>query len=295
MSSGCRNFSQDEDSASTMFDSFDKYAPRSSSSDGNYDTVPKSSEKSTLYEENLVGLVSMPWVQIFIDWLEISLMHHIYYLFFFDQECTDIEHPETRRLRPQSPQKSTVDQDTVVNAFWLPTGPSENLKSQNSVNAVDQIPHIDGYNWRKYGQKIVKGSEYPRSYYKCTHPSCPVKKKIERSLDGQIEGIIYRGEHNHPKLPTDQHRLVSNASEVNSLTNAVISRPAIASKSTPAGMLHTVIQTSSDSSVNGDGYQWRKYGQKVVKGNPYPRSTHNLSLSINRSRPKVDDVLQELF
>jgi hypothetical protein len=43
----------------------------------------------------------------------------------------------------------------------------------------------------------VKGSEYPRSYYKCTHPNCPVKKKVERSLDGQVTEIIYKGQHNH--------------------------------------------------------------------------------------------------
>ncbi|KAK4762576.1 hypothetical protein SAY86_008344 [Trapa natans] len=57
----------------------------------------------------------------------------------------------------------------------------------------------DGYNWRKYGQKQVKGSEYPRSYYKCTNPNCQVKKKVERSHDGQITEIIYKGAHNHPK------------------------------------------------------------------------------------------------
>ena len=44
----------------------------------------------------------------------------------------------------------------------------------------------DGYNWRKYGQKQVKGNEYPRSYYKCTHQNCQVNKKIKRSYDGQI-------------------------------------------------------------------------------------------------------------
>lgn len=60
-------------------------------------------------------------------------------------------------------------------------------------------PSYDGYNWRKYGQKQVKGSEYPRSYYKCTHPSCPVKKKVERSLDGKVAEIVYKGEHSHPK------------------------------------------------------------------------------------------------
>ncbi|MED6175371.1 WRKY transcription factor, partial [Stylosanthes scabra] len=58
----------------------------------------------------------------------------------------------------------------------------------------------DGYNWRKYGQKQVKGSENPRSYYKCSYPNCPTKKKVERSLlDGQITQIIYKGIHNHPK------------------------------------------------------------------------------------------------
>lgn len=58
---------------------------------------------------------------------------------------------------------------------------------------------VDGYNWRKYGQKQVKGSENPRSYYKCTHPNCLTKKKVERSLDGHITEIIYKGVHNHPK------------------------------------------------------------------------------------------------
>lgn len=32
-----------------------------------------------------------------------------------------------------------------------------------------------------------------------------------------------------------------------------------------------VVQNSTDPEVLGDGFRWRKYGQKVVKGNPYPR------------------------
>lgn len=66
-------------------------------------------------------------------------------------------------------------------------------------NVTVNKPTDDGYNWRKYGQKQVKGSEFPRSYYKCTYSDCPVKKKVERSLDGQITEIIYRGQHNHPQ------------------------------------------------------------------------------------------------
>ena len=69
-------------------------------------------------------------------------------------------------------------------------------RSQPASFIVDK-PAADSYNWRKYGQKQVKGSEFPRSYYKCTHPGCPVKKKVERSQDGQVTKIIYKGQHNH--------------------------------------------------------------------------------------------------
>jgi hypothetical protein len=32
-----------------------------------------------------------------------------------------------------------------------------------------------------------------------------------------------------------------------------------------------IIQTRSEVDLLDDGYRWRKYGQKVVKGNPRPR------------------------
>jgi len=40
-----------------------------------------------------------------------------------------------------------------------------------------------------------------------------------------------------------------------------------------------VVQTVSEVDILDDGYRWRKYGQKVVKGNPNPRSV--LILIIN--------------
>lgn len=33
-----------------------------------------------------------------------------------------------------------------------------------------------------------------------------------------------------------------------------------------------VLQTTSEIDILDDGYRWRKYGQKVVKGNQNPRS-----------------------
>lgn len=75
----------------------------------------------------------------------------------------------------------------------------------------------DPYNWRKYGQKQVKGSEFPRSYYKCTHPNCPVKKKVERSLDGQVTEIIYKGQHNHP--PPQSNKRGKDSGSLNGTSN----------------------------------------------------------------------------
>ncbi|XP_062231120.1 probable WRKY transcription factor 26 [Phragmites australis] len=188
----------------------------------------------------------------------------------------------------------------------------------NSNNKLE-----DGYNWRKYGQKQVKGSENPRSYYKCTYHSCSMKKKVERSLaDGRITQIVYKGAHNHPKPLSTRRNSSSGVAagvaedQANSLSAAGCGPEH--SGATPENSSVTfgddeaengsqrcdadepdakrwkedtdnegssggaggkpvreprlVVQTLSDVDILDDGFRWRKYGQKVVKGNPNPRS-----------------------
>ncbi|GAB2272117.1 WRKY transcription factor [Dionaea muscipula] len=210
-------------------------------------------------------------------------------------------------------------------------------RSQRNSSSSSSVPPLqflrpqkksdDGYNWRKYGQKQVKGSENPRSYYKCSYPSCPTKKKVERSQDGHITEIVYKGNHNHPK-PQSNNRRSSADQGPSTLVQAAVgggggggyhpqnTEPAAITPETSSVSIdeddfnqtssmsninnepeakrwkgdinetevmsangsktvrepRVVVQTPSEIDILDDGYRWRKYGQKVVKGNPNPRS-----------------------
>lgn len=65
----------------------------------------------------------------------------------------------------------------------------------------------DGYRWRKYGQKMVKGNPHPRNYYRCTSAGCPVRKHIETAVDNTSAVIItYKGVHDHDMpVPKKRH------------------------------------------------------------------------------------------
>ncbi|KAI9123025.1 hypothetical protein K1719_005914 [Acacia pycnantha] len=63
---------------------------------------------------------------------------------------------------------------------------------------ISDIPS-DEFSWRKYGQKPIKGSPYPRGYYKCsTVRGCPARKHVERAQDDpKMLVVTYEGEHRH--------------------------------------------------------------------------------------------------
>jgi len=198
----------------------------------------------------------------------------------------------------------------------------------------------DGYNWRKYGQKQVKGSENPRSYYKCTYTNCSMKKKVERSLaDGRVTQIVYKGAHDHPKPlstrrnsssgcaavvaaedhangpehsgATAEHSSVTfgddeadNGSQRSDGAEPQAKRwkedadnegssggPGAGGK--PVREPRLVVQTLSDIDILDDGFRWRKYGQKVVKGNPNPRSYYKCTTVGCPVRKHVERAAQD--
>ncbi|KAF3452718.1 hypothetical protein FNV43_RR03151 [Rhamnella rubrinervis] len=82
-------------------------------------------------------------------------------------------------------------------------------RRKNRVKRTIRVPAIsskiadippDEYSWRKYGQKPIKGSPYPRGYYKCSSVrGCPARKHVERAQDDPTMLIVtYEGDHRHP-------------------------------------------------------------------------------------------------
>nr|XP_043610977.1 probable WRKY transcription factor 26 [Erigeron canadensis] len=197
----------------------------------------------------------------------------------------------------------------------------------------------DGYSWRKYGQKVVKASENPRSYYKCTYRDCLMRKKVEISLDGDVTKIVYKGNHNHPKphyakrssysLGASSSLLVNQSNDFQNQTNgsgqrgllgihdyssisvgdeefeedeAHAKRLKMESESEGISIEgsrtvkepRVVVQTISDIDILDDGYRWRKYGQKAVKGNPNPRSYYKCTTTSCFVRKQVERASHDL-
>ncbi|KAF5732394.1 WRKY transcription factor 27 [Tripterygium wilfordii] len=98
--------------------------------------------------------------------------------------------PEQARSQPSRPRKRKNQQKREVCRVT-----AENLSS-------------DLWAWRKYGQKPIKGSPYPRNYYRCSSSKgCGARKQVERSnTDPNMFILTYTGDHTHPR-PTHRNSL----------------------------------------------------------------------------------------
>ncbi|XP_042374584.1 WRKY transcription factor WRKY24-like [Zingiber officinale] len=207
-------------------------------------------------------------------------------------------HPVEPAAAPDLANPSTIISDQQQGAAGI-------VQPTRGPRAVLGASIKDGYNWRKYGQKNVKDSNSPRSYYKCTYPHCKVTKKEERSPQGNVTEIVYKGgRHNHPRpnpsssassyLKRDAPLNARQQNQNMEFNSTEITRPS--SKS--GRQVKYLVVALADIDVINDGYRWRKYGSKVVKGNSNPRSYYRCTNSGCKARKLVErspDDLKKLM
>ncbi|XP_011094877.1 probable WRKY transcription factor 49 [Sesamum indicum] len=96
---------------------------------------------------------------------------------------------------------------SMLERGYIGKASNENSKYTLRINNCGNVMADDGYKWRKYGQKSIKNSPNPRSYYRCTNPRCSAKKQVERSIDDPDTLIItYEGLHLHFTYPFFLHQ-----------------------------------------------------------------------------------------
>ncbi|XP_004145903.1 probable WRKY transcription factor 27 [Cucumis sativus] len=105
----------------------------------------------------------------------------------------------------------------------------------------------DMWAWRKYGQKPIKGSPYPRNYYRCSSSKgCGARKQVERSNDDpETFTITYTGDHSHPR-PTHRNSLAGSSRNRSSSSSSSSRHPTMGD-SDPPMMTASVLLPSSSS------------------------------------------------
>ncbi|KAL8557304.1 hypothetical protein ACS0TY_004657 [Phlomoides rotata] len=147
-------------------------------------------------------------------------------------------HQEMVRIRP--PLQMNMQRFPAA-AAAIPQRPRRRKNQQTKLvrEMTQEELSADSWAWRKYGQKPIKGSPYPRNYYRCsTSKGCSARKQVERSPnEAGIFIVSYTGEHTHAR-PT--HR--------SSLSGST--RTKFVAKNNNALLLHRGTESSSSPSAS---------------------------------------------
>ncbi|CAI0427519.1 unnamed protein product [Linum tenue] len=162
---------------------------------------------------------------------------------------------------------------------------------RNLVIPVLKTVTPDGYNWRKYGQKQVKSPNGSRSYYRCTHSDC-FAKKIECSDHcGHVIQIVNKGMHSHdPPRKSNSKRVSRMPASSGRIRVKKDDLDCSRALTKPGKKPKFVVHAAVDVGISADGYRWRKYGQKMVKGNTHPRNYYRCTSAGCPVRKHIETV-----
>ncbi|EEE57627.1 hypothetical protein OsJ_08035 [Oryza sativa Japonica Group] len=123
-----------------------------------------------------------------------------------------------------------------------------------------EVVPSDLWAWRKYGQKPIKGSPYPRGYYRCSSSKgCSARKQVERSrTDPNMLVITYTSEHNHP-WPTQRNALAGSTRSHHAKNSS--------SNSSSSGA-----SSASKNNSSHSGYHHHHHQKPLVKAEPNDQS-----------------------
>ncbi|OWM79594.1 hypothetical protein CDL15_Pgr023006 [Punica granatum] len=137
-------------------------------------------------------------------------------------------------------------------------------QKKNVCHVTAENLSSDLWAWRKYGQKPIKGSPYPRNYYRCSSSKgCAARKQVERSnTDPNMFIVTYTGEHTHPR-PTHRNSLAG--STRNKFTGALQKAQAASHADDPGSMPTSLSPTTPlTAPIDEDGVIGRD--NSVVEG-----------------------------
>nr|QOV04257.1 WRKY transcription factor 22 [Nymphaea micrantha] len=202
---GCCNTASPFSVTSSAFRSFSSLQPDplllsfpSSCSSSSYSSASSSSPSTLLNDAD-----QQSNVVIFPDLLSYTPsmdLHDLWKPFYSKQQSSSSSSPLHLNHQKPLPLSASASQ-----------GRPKRRKSQQK-KVVRHVPaeglSSDVWAWRKYGQKPIKGSPYPRGYYRCSSSKgCSARKQVERSkTDPEMFVVTYTSEHNHP-APTHRNSL----------------------------------------------------------------------------------------
>ncbi|KAG2614574.1 WRKY DNA-binding transcription factor 70-like isoform X2 [Panicum virgatum] len=73
-------------------------------------------------------------------------------------------------------------------------------KDERTWTSDTYAPYDDGHQWRKYGEKKLSNSNFPRFYYRCTYKNdmkCPATKQVQQkdTTDPPLFSVTYFNHH----------------------------------------------------------------------------------------------------
>ncbi|XP_042012811.1 WRKY transcription factor 22-like isoform X2 [Salvia splendens] len=137
---------------------------------------------------------------------------------FFSKQQISLPISPLSVLQDPSPADQEIKQFSPQNhqPFAIVNAPKPSpLKTKKRKHYSKNVCHVpadgissDKWSWRKYGQKPIKGSPYPRGYYRCsTLKGCNARKQVERNkADPSMFILTFTGDHNHAP-PTHRNSL----------------------------------------------------------------------------------------